>query len=543
MRRRTFWRTGLIGAGLVACAGCWGRGVILPAGYLPPPPAAIDAASTGALAATAVAPRTDPADRPTGASEKLSEPRKAPDQPKPDAAKTGPAAFELPPNLPGADAPLIAAPRFDRNTSLAQRDQAIRAAYPDLKPVSAEVPAGREWTLAELQQTALANSPVVRRAAFDVDAAYGATVQAGLPPNPTAGYQADQVQPGNKPSDNAGQQGAFINQLVKTAHKLSLAQTVTGFDWLNAQVALRRAEVDVRTQVRSAYFTVLVARKSVEVSAALAGLADEVYRLQLKQLAAGEAAGYEPLQLFAQAVQARNGLAQAEATARAAWKQLTAALNQPDLPVSALAGQADALAPALDRDVLRSIMLDGHTDVLTAQNTILQAQTNIALQQRIPIPDIATNVVVQHDNSSGNNQFGVQVGLPLPLFDRNQGNIRQAKAKLARAHEDLAAIRNDLTGRLAEALGRYEANLRIAENYRDRILPNLARAYRGLVRRYQVETEKVSFNDVVVAQQNYAQALQAYLAALDGQWKAVVDVAALTQTDELYPEMGAGGCR
>jgi hypothetical protein len=75
----------------------------------------------------------------------------------------------------------------------------------------------------------------------------------------------------------------------------------------------------------------------------------------------------------------------------------------------------------------------------------------------------------------------------------------------------------------------------IAANYRDKVLPSLAQAYRAIVRRYQVEPEKVGFNDIVVAQQNLAQAQSAYLAALDGQWRAVVNVANVAQFDELYP--------
>ena len=77
-----------------------------------------------------------------------------------------------------------------------------------------------------------------------------------------------------------------------------------------------------------------------------AAMADEVYRLQLRQLAAGEAAGYEPLQLYAQAVQARNALALARANYHANWRQLAAALGRPDLPPTPLAGPSAPPSPA-----------------------------------------------------------------------------------------------------------------------------------------------------------------------------------------------------
>ena len=73
-------------------------------------------------------------------------------------------------------------------------------------------------------------------------------------------------------------------------------------------------------------------------------------------------------------------------------------------------------------------------------------------------------------------------------------------------------------------------------------MPNLGRAYRAMVRRYQVEPDKVGFNDIVTAQQNLATALQSYLSALDAQWKAAVDVAAITQADDLALPPDAVGC-
>src|SRR5262249_6017644 len=70
--------------------------------------------------------------------------------------------------------------------------------------------------------------------------------------------------------------------------------------------------------------------------------------------------------------------------------------------------------------------------------------------------------------------------------------------------------------------------------YRQSILPNQARAYRAVYERYQHQPEKVSFNDVVTAQQTLSTALQTYLTVLAAQWTAVVDVANLLQNDSLF---------
>lgn len=496
---------------------------------------ALGGCATPTLPQGAVPAATGPADVQAAAC--LTAPAKEP--PKAELGKK-PQAFELPPTLPGADAPPLVPPRFPPGTPPEERQRAIREAYPELTTAADSTSgfaAGEPVTLAALQEMALANSPAIRRAQADADAAYGPVIQAGLYPNPTAGYQADQWQPRQR-TGNAGQQGAFVNQTIRFPGKLSLAQAAAGFDFLNARVAARRAEVDVLTHVRSAYFAALVAKQAADTNRALSELADEVYQLQLRQVAGGTAAGYEPLQLYAQAVQARNALTQSRTTAAAAWRQLAAAVGKPDLAPVPLAGRADLPPPALDYDRLKERLLAGHTDLLTARNSLEQAEVHLRSQRLAPYPDLQTNTVVQHDNSTGNNQFNLQLGVQLPVYDRNQGNILQAAGQVRRARENLAATANDLVGRLAEAHGRYQANRAIAENLRERVVPNLTRAYRALVRRYQVEPDKVGFADVVVAQQNVGQALQQYLTALDGQWRAVVDLAALTQQDDLY----ADGC-
>lgn len=482
---------------LTLVVGCSSTSVQVPVGHLPHNYSAADTLLPASL------------------TEKVTLP---PAQNPPAASKS----FELPQGLPGSDL----------QGNLQPGD---KASYPALPKIPAgEAVSGDALTLATLQQMAYSSNPTLRKVQADADAAYGAMIQAGLYPNPTTGYQADQMQPWANPSGNVGQQGAFVNQLIKTAGKLSLAQQVAGYDYLNALVAARRAQVDVITQIRSSYFSVLVAQQSVAINQALVTLADEVYELQRKQVRAGEAAAYEPLQLYAQSIQARNNLVQAEQSSRTAWRQLAASIGQPALARQPLNGRAETTPPSFDFTVLEQQLSD-HTDLLSARNKQLQAEANLRLQQVIPYPDVSTNLILQYDNVVRTTQFGVQLGVALPLFDRNQGNIRQAQATIASTSDAVVATHNDLIGKLAEARGRYETNRVLANNYRELVLPNLSKAYRSMIRRYQVEPDKVQFNDIVVAQQNLSQSLQAYLNSLDAQWKAVVDIGNVVQLDDLFP--------
>ena len=524
-RRRLVHLRWLSVGGVALHFGCATQNVMLPAGHLPPPAQALDVQTAVALSSAPAPARIGPVPKVDPAA--VADPKKD--------------VFQIPKTLPGGGLPFFTKPEFDRNLPAAEKERLVREAYPVLVPVAATVPAGDRAALglAELEQLASDNSPAIKKAEADAAISYGQVIQAGLYPNPTAGYQADQVQPHLRippgaTYSGAGQHGGFINQLIKTAGKLTFTQQVSGFDYINALVAVRGARVTVTARVRTAYFAALVAQQNASINKDLADMLDLFYNLQLKRVVFVDA-GYEPLQTYAQAVQVRNAYAQAQATSRAAWKQLAAAIGQPDLPQAELSGRADAPAPIIDPEAAKARILEQHTDLLTARNSLAQSQTNLILQKRLPIPDIGTNQYHQYDNAAQTYQFGVQVGISLPIYDRNQGNIRSAQSKIISNGLQLEATRNDLFARFAEAYGRYQANTIAVSNYRDKVLPSLTQVYLAIIRRYQVDPDKIGFSDIVVAQQNLAQAMQTYLTVLDGQWKAVVDAANISQVDELYP--------
>ena len=108
---------------------------------------------------------------------------------------------------------------------------------------------------------------------------------------------------------------------------------------------------------------------------------------------------------------------------------------------------------------------------------------------------------------------------------------------MQRATEEEHRVLDDLTTRLADAFERYEFNRRQAENYRQRVLPDLALVYTSSLVRFQTDPQAVAFVDVVTNQQLYVTALATYAATLATQWQAVTDVANVLQIDNLFQGM------
>jgi cobalt-zinc-cadmium efflux system outer membrane protein len=451
----------------------------------------------------------------------------APAQPVPGRPR-----LQIPPDLPGAEAPA-----FDNIPPVGpQLDRFIEQAFPALpdlgpNPLPVQGPDSRPFALADLQRLAMSNSPVLRAAAADVRAAEGAARQAGAYPNPTVGYEADTAGTGG----TAGYQGFFFDQTIRTGGKLKLSQAMAVMDLQNSRIALRHAQTDLETQVRNGYFAVLIAQENMRVSAALARVTDEAYHIHLLLFSKGVAAYYEPTQLRVYAFQARGALVQARNTYLAAWKQLAAALGLPGLPPTELAGGIDRVVPAFDWDAALGRVITANTDVLTARVTEQRARYNLRLQQVTPVPDVNLHLVLQKDFTTPPNTLvsTVQVGLPVPMWDQNQGAIAQAQGQLVRAVEESHRVRDDLTSRLADAFQRYRSNLTLLEYYRVHILPDQVRFYRGVYSRRR-EDQNVQFTDIVNAQQTLATAIANYITTLTALWTAVSDMAGLLQTDDLF---------
>jgi cobalt-zinc-cadmium efflux system outer membrane protein len=457
--------------------------------------------------------------------------------------------LKIPPELPGAGAKPI--PRIKEAPPGKEKEyrQKLAEFFPLLGPLGGELqpvpgPGGKALTLADLQQIAAAKSPTLKRAMADVAAAKGAMIQAGAYPNPTVSYQATSEGTSGGPMIGGG-----VQQLIKTMGKLRLAEAAAAMDLRTAEVALRAAQNDLTTAVRSGYFSVVVAQEGVLVAHALAQLTDEAYAFQRGQALLGEpAARYEPLQIYVQAQQARAALVQARNRYISAWKQLAATLNQPEMTPTLLAGRADAPVPRFRYDEALRRVLANHTDVRAAEAAVWKARYNLRLQEVTPVPDVTAGFTLVNDlTPSGPASLvaGVNVGLTVPLWDQNRGAILQARGQLAHAVEDVQRARNDLTTKLADAFERYQSNRDLVARYRASILANQVRVYRAVRARWEIDPAAIGFADIFTSQQALAGVLQTYLTALQAQWTAVVEVANLLQTDDLYlygPEAHAEPC-
>ena len=448
-----------------------------------------------------------------------------------------PQPLAIPPDLPGSEAPPIRLPPTAPGTPEAQRRASIEQLYEALPPM---LPGGaRRAARAEpahpgrFAADCPGANPLIQQAASDVTAAEGAAIQAGAYPNPHVAWEADNMNTGR----TDGYQGVNVGQTVVTGGKLRLGVAAANVDLANAQLRAPQGSPRPDYPGRGNYLAVLVALERMRINRALADFADGVYHTQIRRVVtAGEAAPYEPLQLRVLSMQARTTLLQSQHDYESAWCKLAASLDCPDMPPTALAGRLDVPVPQINYETAKQRLLQNHTDLITAQNAVAKARYLLQLARVTPwIPNVDVSTVIQKDYTTP--PFGttvnMNVGAPLPLFDRNRGNIMSAEAALLRATREYERARNDLFATLADVFARYQTSGQTFEYYRS-IVTDQVRAYRAIFRRYQYDPDNVGFNDLVTAQQTVAGVIATYAQTLGDQWQAVSDLAGTLQEDDMF---------
>ncbi|MEX2171480.1 MAG: TolC family protein [Pirellulales bacterium] len=381
-------------------------------------------------------------------------------------------------------------------------------------------------TIENLQQMALANNPAVAQAAARVDALQGKWFQAGLPPNPSAGYAANEI--GDE--GHGGQQGGFVGQEYITGGKLRLDRAIVTQEIQRAQLQLHATQLRVTTDVRKASYAALVAQRRVELASELLRFSGEAVQASKELQEAEEIprAGLLQTEVEQQNAAILQQTARNELTA--AWRQLSATVGV-ELPVQQLVGDATRLPEMLDWDEQLARVTASSPELAAAMAEIVQRQAALRRARVEPIPNLTTQVSVQFDDATNDTIASVQAGVPLPLWNRNQGGIRQAQAEAAEATRNAARIELDLKRRLAEAYQSYSTARMQAQTYATTILPKAQQTLELVQRGYRLG--EVGYLDLLNAQRTFSQTNLAYLDALAVLWANRTEIDGLLLTGSL----------
>lgn len=386
-----------------------------------------------------------------------------------------------------------------------------------------------QMRLEDLERMALASNPSLREAEAAIRAAEGRRLQAGLYPNPIIGYTADEVSRG--PVIAGGEHGAFVEQRIVTGGKLRLARGIAAQEETQARLSAEARRQRVLNSVRSLYYQALGEQRLVEVRTQLAALARRAVRTTQELANVGQADRPDLLAIEIEAQRMELGLVTANNALERTWRQLGAVTGNPGLRPAPLEGDLEPLPGlAFEEELGRIIgaspeLKSAETEVARSELVIREARANV-------LPDIVARGGVHYNYERlelNQRRVGLQssaeVGVALPLFNRNQGARAAARAEAERARLAVERTRLSIRARLAEVHREYRDAAASAERYRTVMLPRAQQAYDL----YQSNFRQMAaaYPQVLIAQRNLFQIQEEYIAALVAVWQRAVEIQGL----------------
>ncbi len=165
-------------------------------------------------------------------------------------------------------------------------------------------------------------------------------------------------------------------------------------------------------------------------------------------------------------------LQQALVTYDATCRELAALSGTPDLATRTLLGELPISEVQLDWSGLSATMISASPEFQAAQARISRARANLQRQGVQAIPNVTAQLAAGVDNGTNSGLINFQIGAPIPVFNKNQGNIAAARAEYCRAVMDAERIQNAIKARLAVVSREFDSSLAAVSKYSQEILPN-----------------------------------------------------------------------
>lgn len=412
--------------------------------------------------------------------------------------------------------------------------QKVKPQFPRMGKAQEEAK-GPLLSLTSLQQIATENNPTLRQAEAEIRAAKARQQQSGLYPNPTVGYTGDEIRGG---SLGGGKQGFFVSQPIVTAGKLGKNRKIFGEEIRLAEVEAQEQKMRVENAVRIAFYRVLAAQEMVEAQRDLARIAQDNADTERRLSNTGQADESEVLQAEVAARRMQMAVRVRENTLRQEWRGLAAIVGKPDLPLQAVEGNLEADLPMLnEEEIIETIAKDSPAIRIAAISTA-RAQAVLERAKAEPVPDLQLRAGAVH---SGEQIAGInraigweglaEIGVTLPVWNRNQGNIAAARQDIDRAQREEKRVKLTLRERAAAVLDQYAGARIMADEYRDGILPLATKAYALLVDKYGKML--ASYPVVLDSQKTLYQLHLEYVATLENVWTTGIALQGYLLTDGL----------
>ncbi|ALD90585.1 cobalt-zinc-cadmium resistance protein CzcC [Cupriavidus gilardii CR3] len=352
-------------------------------------------------------------------------------------------------------------------------------------------------------------------AAKELDSTEGGIMQARVIPNPELQTLVEDTRKStrtstaqmNIPIELGGKRSARINAAERTREL--------------AQATLAGVRGDIRAQVIESFFSVLIAQERVKLATGSADIAARGAQAASRRVAAGKISPVDETKARVEQANAELELAEATASLQSARQALTALWGNASPQFTEAQGNLDAL-PSRPAPELLLKELENSPLVAASRAELDRRQALVGVERSRQYPDLTVSLGAKRDTEANRNMAVIGVAIPLPIFDRNQGNLYSAIRQADKAQDEYLANRISLTRNLLMASNQLSVSRASAQTLKQTVLPGAEQAFNAATIGF--EAGKFNYLDVLDAQRTLFQARIRYLGVLGQTYQAATTI-------------------
>jgi cobalt-zinc-cadmium efflux system outer membrane protein len=381
-------------------------------------------------------------------------------------------------------------------------------------------------TLRQALALALTGSPELAMFDYDIRIAEARILQARLLPNPELDLTSENVAgSGAFSGTDAAEQTLQLGQHLELAGKrrkrvreARLGRELAGFDY---EVKKREVFLDVH----QAFVEVLAGQRGIAVNREIVELTESVLPDIRRRMEAGKTSSIELTRSNVAIATARIGLEQARRDTLAARHRLAGQWGSTKPRFSSAVGNLEDSPPLASLDVLTARLAE-NPRVARFDTEVAQRDATLARERAAAVPDVTIRGGVRQFSGPDNSAFLVGASLPIPLFNRNQGNIRAAREQIGRTESERHFVEATISAELAEAYYAAEAAREQIQLFREIVMPQSDEALKMTSEGYRAG--RFSYLEFLDVQRSLVTARQQYVAALLTHQQAIAKIESLT---------------
>ena len=369
-----------------------------------------------------------------------------------------------------------------------------------------------ELTLSQAIALSMERNPELQAFAWDVQGAQARIRQARLWPNPEFEVELENFGgTGRLSGFDSAETTISLAQNLPLGGDIKRRRELAEFQSDLADWDYHAARLDTLVEVTQRFVRALAADRKLDLAKQELELALATESITSGRVEAGDASPVELARVVVPVVTAELELSQAERSQQAAYRRLSLSWGAKSVTFVRVNGDLDSLSPAPKlQELVRHINQNPAVARWTTEISARIAERRLAKAEAIP--NLNGRFGVRRDHGTDDNALVVGISLPLPFFDRGQGNIHVSMMGEASARSRQRAAELRIEGMLSDVYSELVTAQEEAVALRERALPAADKAYTATL--FAFKEGKLPFLAVLDAQRTLFGLQQRYLDAL-----------------------------